>query len=135
MPAPDQRVVFKRLDGLRVVADPSDIDALAATLPVTIIVLRIAPDDALVIGAGGIRMSDPHAIVEPEVGYAGAWVELEAVRRHVEWAIPTARPALAQGNVAGVPAKVWLPADTEAPGLALLITAAACADDLAARLR
>jgi hypothetical protein len=133
--APDQPVAFKRLDGVRVVADSSDIDALVAALPVTITVLRMAPDDALVIGVGGVTMNDPHAIVEPEVGYAGAWVELEAVRRHVEWAFPPARPALAQGNVAGVPAKIWLPADTEPPGLVLLITAAAYADDLAARLR
>jgi len=44
--------------------------------------------------------------------------------------MPTARPALAQGSIAGVPAKLWLPAD----GDALLLTAAAYADELSRRL-
>ena len=43
----------------------------------------------------------------------------------------TDRPALAQGAVAQVPARVWLPDD----GDALLITAAAYADELESRLR
>jgi len=53
------------------------------------------------------------------------------VAHHVEWSIPVERPALAQGSVANVPARVWLPDD----GNVLLITAAAYANELANRLR
>ena len=137
MRAPDRpaergaAVVFERLRGLRVVADPAAIDA-AGWSGDDVTVLRIAPDDALAIDAVGVEVDDEHAIVEPEIGFSGAWVELDAVRSHAEWAIPKARPALAQGNVATVPAKVWLP---DGGGTVLLITPAAYADELAARLR
>lgn len=124
-------VEFERLRGLRVVADPAALDA-ARWSGEDVTVLRIAPDDAFAIDATGVEVDDEHAIVEPEVGFSGAWVELDAVRRHAEWAIPKERPALAQGNVATVPAKVWLP---DADGPTLLITAAAYADELAGRLR
>ena len=124
-------VEFERLRGLRVVADPAALDA-ARWSGEDVTLLRIAPDDAFAIDATGVEVDDEHAIVEPEVGFSGAWVELDAVRRHAEWAIPKERPALAQGNVATVPAKVWLP---DADGPALLITAAGYADELAGRLR
>ena len=131
MPAPDGRPAFERLPGLRVVADPGALDA-ARWLGEDVTVLRLAPDDAFAIDATGVDVDDEHAIVEPEVGFSGAWVELGAVRRHVEWALPAERPALAQGFVATVPARVWLPGDGER---VLLITAAAYADELAGRLR
>ena len=56
--------------------------------------------------------------------------------RHIEWPLPTERPALAQGAVAGVPAKVWLPDGTGAGrvGDVLLLTATAYADELTDRL-
>jgi hypothetical protein len=130
VPAPDERPRFERLIGVRVVADPLALDA--AYWGEDIMVLRLAPDDAFAIDATGVTVDDEHAIVEAETGFSGAWVELHAVRRHVEWALPTERPALAQGFVATVPARVWLPADGDR---ALLITAAAYADELAARLR
>ena len=94
-------------------------------------VLRFAPDDAFAIGAEGVEVDDAHAIVESEVGLAGAWLPIAEVVRHIEWPLPAERPALAQGFVATVPAKVWLPDD----GDALLLTAAAYADELAGRLR
>ena len=95
-------------------------------------VLRLAPDDAFAIGADGVEVDDEHAIVEPEAGFAGAWLRgRRTIARHIEWSLPTERPALAQGAVASVPAKLWLPDD----GDALLITAAAYADELASRLR
>ena len=96
-----------------------------------VIVLRFTPDDAFAIGAAGLEVDDEHAIVEPEVGFAGVWLPAEVVAHHVEWPLPVERPALAQGFVATVPAKVWLPDD----GDALLLTAAAYADELAGRLR
>jgi hypothetical protein len=135
-PAPGDAPAFERLHGLRVVADPVALDAARWTGD-GVIVLRIAPDDTFAIDATGVAVADGHAIVEPEAGISGAWVELDAVRRHVEWALPSERPALGQGNVATVPAKVWLPADDRGDGssLVLLVTAAAYADELAGRLR
>ena len=130
MPAPDGRPAFERLAGLRVVADPGALDA-ARWSGEDVTVLRLAPDDAFAIDATGVDVDDEHAIVEPEPGFAGAWVPVEDVAHHVEWSIPTQRPALAQGAVANVPARIWLPDD----GDALLITAAAYADELASRLR
>ena len=119
-----------RLHGLRVVADPAALDA-ARWKGDAITVLRLAPDDVFAIGATGVDVDDEHAIVESEPGFAGVWLPVDAVARHIEWSIPTERPALAQGAVAQVPARVWLPDD----GDALLITAAAYADELASRLR
>jgi hypothetical protein len=117
------------LAGLRVIAHPVALDG-ARWHGTDVTVLRFAPDDTFAIGAGGVDIDDEHAIVEPEVGYVGAWLPVDAVARHVEWPLPAERPALAQGFVATVPAKVWLPDD----GDALLLTAAAYADDLAGRL-
>jgi len=118
------------LAGLRVVADPQALDA-ARWQGDGVIVLRLAPDDAFAIGADTVDIDDEHAIVESEPGFAGAWIAVETVAHHVEWSLPRERPALAQGAVAQVPARVWLPDD----GPALLITAAAYADELASRLR
>ena len=118
------------LHGLRVVADPAALDA-ARWHGADVTVLRLAPDDAFAIGAETVDVDDEHAIVEPEAGFAGAWLPVEVIAHHLEWPLPAERPALAQGFVATVPAKVWLPDDGEA----LLLTAAAYADELAGRLR
>jgi len=130
VPAPDDRPAFKPLTGLRVVAEPAALDAAYWGEDIT--VLRLAPDDAFAIDATGVDVGDEHAILEAEAGFSGAWVSLDTVRRHVEWALPSERPALAQGFVATVPAKVWLPDDGDG---ALLITATAYADELGGRLR
>ncbi len=121
---------LERLPGLRVVADPAALDAATWRGPADVTVLRLAPDDAFAIGATEVDVDDEHAIVEPEPGFAGVWLPVEDVAHHVEWSIPTQRPTLAQGAVANVPARLWLPDD----GDALLITAAAYADELASRL-
>ena len=121
---------FDRLDGLRVVADPAALDSARWQGAADITVLRLAPDDAFAIGATTVDIDDEHAIVESEPGFTGAWLPVDAIARHVEWSLPTARPALAQGAVAQVPARVWLPDD----GDALLITTAAYGDELASRL-
>jgi hypothetical protein len=120
-----------RLDGLRVVADPAALDSARWQGAAGITVLRLAPDDAFAIGATTVEIDDEHAIVESEPGFAGAWLPVEAIAHHTEWPLPVERPAVAQGAVAQVPARVWLPDD----GDALLITAAAYADELASRLR
>jgi hypothetical protein len=122
--------VLEPLPGLRVVADPSALDH-ARWQGDDVMVLRFAPDDAFAIGATGVEVDDEHAIVESEPGFVGTWLPLAEVLPHIEWSIPTGRPALAQGSIASVPAKLWLPDD----GDALLVTAAAYADELTDRLR
>ena len=117
------------LRGTRVVADSAALDR-ATWAGEHVTVLRFAPDDAFAIGATGVDIDDEHAIVEDEVGFVGAWLDPVLVEPHVEWSLPTNRPALAQGSIAGVPGKLWLPAE----GDALLLTAAAYADELASRL-
>jgi hypothetical protein len=121
---------FERLRGLRVVAEPAALDG-ARWQGDTLAIVRIAPDDAFAISAEGVDVDDPDAIVESEVGFVGAWLPLDEIRPHIEWSVPAERPALAQGSIAGVPAKLWLPDD----GDALLLTAAAYEDELAGRLR
>ena len=132
------------LRGLRVVADPGSLDAArwkprhAATRGVAtrteatsaVTVLRLAPDDAFALGATGVTVDDEHAIIEDERGFVGGWCALDAIRPHLEWSPPTERPAMTQGSIAGVPAKLWLPDDGEV----LILAAAAYADVLAERL-
>jgi hypothetical protein len=120
---------FEPLAGLRAVAAPAALDA-ARWRGDDVTVLRFAPDDAFAIGAEAVELDDADAIVESEASFAGAWLASEEVAPHIEWPLP-ARPALAQGSIAGVPAKVWLPED----GDALVVTAAAYADELERRLR
>ena len=119
------------LPGLRVVADSAALDRARWRGRTDVTVLRLAPDDAFAIGASDVDVDDEHAIVESEPGFVGAWLPIAEVAHHIEWSLPKARPFLAQGAVANVPARVWLPDD----GDALLITAAAHADELASRLR
>ena len=97
----------------RVVAAPQVLDG--ASWPEWSDVLRLAPDEVLVVhevGADVVTPSvdDPFAIVEPEAGFMEVWWEPEGftarVAPHIDWAIPTDRPALAQGLVAGVPCKL-----------------------------
>jgi hypothetical protein len=122
--------VPERLMGQRVVADPAVIDALVAALPARVTVLRFAPDEAFVVGAGATRVDDPHAIVEDEVGFVAVAVDRDVVERHVEWRLPSAGE-VGQGSIAGVPAKLaWLP-----DGRAWVVTHAAYAADLVDRLR
>ena len=128
--------MLEPLPGLRVVADPVALDA-ARWVGTEVTVLRFAPDDAFAIGATGVDLADAHAIVEPDAGFSGAWLPLDAVARHIEWPLPSERPALAQGAVAGVPAKVFLPAGIAAAGAGdvLLLTATVYADEVMDRLR
>ena len=133
------------LPGLRVVATPEALDGARWHGPADsagdpdIVVLRFAPDDAFGIGAQTAQVDDPHAIVEPEAGYMGAWLTAEELAHgvvpRVEWPLPAERPVLAQGSVAGVPAKLWLTSGADGADRSLLIVQAAFAHDLEARLR
>lgn len=137
MPAPDP-IRFRPLEGWRIIAEPAALDA--AHWPAGAEVVRISPDDAFVIcpTAEGCTHptvpADPHAIVTPEHGFAGATVDAAHVEllalHHIEWQVPSARPALAQGQIAGVPAKLVLRAD----GSALFLVACAARHELEERL-
>jgi len=120
------------LQGVRVVAAPEALDA--ARWGDQTVVLRFAADDAFAIGATDTDLADEHAIIVGETAFVGAWLtddELDAwVIPHIEWPLPDYRPDLAQGFVAGVPAKLWL---TE--GRTLLLCPAAYANELSERLR
>lgn len=117
------------LHGLRVVAKPTAIDALTA--PDGAVLLRVAPDDAIVTNAATLTVDDPFAIVEPEYTFVH-WrltpTEFESVVRHIEWPLPAAGQ-LGQGLIAGVPAKIRIGADD-----VLLVVSASLADELMERL-
>jgi hypothetical protein len=120
----------ERLPALRIVGAPEALDQVSA--PDGQPVLRVAPDELLVIGAASVEVTGEQLVVD-EAGFVGWWLTPDEVREQVlpriEWALPTARPALAQGLVAGVPAKLWLTEDR-----ALLLCAAAYAHELEERL-
>jgi len=123
----------ERLAGWRVVARPDALDAMVegGVGPA----LRLAPDDLLLVGTDAApAVEDADAIVVPDAGFV-AW-DLDAgeldrlLERHVEWELPAARPAVAQGLIAFVPAKLWLGEH----GSARLVCLAAYADELAERV-
>lgn len=117
------------LSGLRVVARPSALDAVAPTDGGA--VLRIAADDAIVTGTAVLNVDDPFAIIEPEYAFV-QWrlspFEFSEIKRHIEWPLP-AMGQLGQGLIAAVPAKIVI-----GPDHVLLIVSASLADDLAERL-
>jgi hypothetical protein len=119
----------ERLHAWRVVADPQALHALEAR-----IALRIASDDVLVLDDARPAVDDPHAIVVAERGLVGWELGPDEVAElshgYIEWELPASRPAVAQGFVAQVPAKLWLRED----GTALLICAAALAAELLERV-
>jgi hypothetical protein len=108
--------------------------------------LRVAPDEALILisdavadraepaDLSDVEVADPHAIVERDSGWCGAWVPsdqaLGLVERACTWEPPRARPAFAQGAFADLPVKIWFE-----PDRVLFIVAAPFAADLEARLR
>jgi hypothetical protein len=116
----------------RVVATPASLDG--AVWPEGSLALRIAPDDVLMIGDGPLEVNDLHAIVDEESGFAGIWMPAgeaeEFLAGECAWELPEQRPAVAQGMVAGLPAKLWLDHDR-----VLLMVPAALVHELAARLQ
>jgi len=124
-------LALETIRGVRIVADPAAIDSIVVADGT--LVLRFAPDDALVLVEGRLESVGGDAIAVEESGFVGCWLApaevAERLVPHIEWPLPVARPALAQGLVAGVPAKLWLGTDR-----ALLLCAAPYAHDLAERL-
>ncbi|MFL5679753.1 MAG: hypothetical protein ACJ77B_04050 [Chloroflexota bacterium] len=122
---------LEAMPGIRVVADPAALDAARWTGDEPT-VLRIAPDEALGLGATGVDVDDPAAIVVAEAGFLGGWVDaggLADVQAHTDWPLPEEPGTVAQGKIAGVPAKLLV---GDRP---LLVTHAAYADELLDRLR
>jgi hypothetical protein len=128
----------EQLHGTRFVAAPSLLDEVTwpddDLLPGGRTFLRLAPDDLLIVHRGSMvaAWQGESSIQEKESGFVGWWLtpeELDHVVAHVDWPLPAERPALAQGLVAGVPAKLWLAEDR-----ALLLCAAAYAHELMERL-
>lgn len=105
---------LERLQATRIVAKPGVLDEVA--WPDAVPVLRTAPDEVLVVGTVKPDLIvDPHAIVEPETGMFGVWMErgeaLERLGAHAAWTSSGAPRSVAQGAVAGLPVKVWFEAD------------------------
>jgi hypothetical protein len=120
--------------GIRVVGDADALDVLVGA--VDALVMRLAPDDAFVVlekPDGRLDPEYPAAILVEETGFVGCWLTAAQlalhVIPHVDWALPDARPALAQGLIAGVPCKLWLES-----GRALLLCAGPYAHELVERL-
>ena len=115
--------------GIRVVAASAALDG-ARWSGADVDVIRIAPDEALILGATAVDVDDPDAIVESEAGFAVALLgpELATLAAHTDWPIPEEPGTLAQGKIAGVPAKLLIGNPT------LLIVQAAYADELRSRL-
>jgi hypothetical protein len=123
---------LKAVHALRVVAEAAALDAAVWTGPAVgqVTILRVAPDEAIAIDALEVEVADDHAIVVHEDGLVVATCDLADIQHHVDWPLPTERPALAQGAVAGVPAKVLIRRD----GSVDLYTWAAYGHELATRL-
>jgi len=122
---------LERMFFTRIVATPAALDAVV--WPDEAIVLRIAPDEALVSATLGPNdVADPHAIVEPETGFCGLWCNrgesAAFLWRECDWELPAHRPAFAQGAIAGLPVKLWLTDDQ-----VLFVVAAPFAADFAER--
>jgi hypothetical protein len=113
----------------RIAAVPAALDALA--LDDGVVTLRLAPDDLLVLADVAPVVADADAVVAPDAGWAGAWLESGAARellaRHADWPLPAA--GLAQGAAAGVPVKVVVAGDRT-----LLLVPAAYTAELVERL-
>jgi hypothetical protein len=122
-----------RLAGLRVVGDPAALDGATWQGDGDILVLRFAPDEIFAAGATHVVVADDHAIIEPEAGFVGARLgpdDWHGLLHRIEWRLPNVRPALAQGSIAGIPAKFWL---TDGDG-SVVVVAAVHAPVLAERL-
>lgn len=120
------------LKGRRVVAAPAALDA--AQWPPAWMVLRFAPDEALVVGDGDLVVDDRHALVEDDASLAVIELPLseagDVLARLGDWQWPIPGEPLSQGLIAGIPAKVWTGAE-----LVLLIVPTSYLHEVEDRLR
>ena len=127
---------LRRLEATRVSATPAALDALIAEppWPAGALAFRTAPDELLVTATPDFEVAgDPHAIVERETAFSYVWLDEATAERFLdrecEWRRPSARPNFAQGEIAGIPAKLWFE-----PGRTLILTPAPFADAFQRRL-
>ena len=121
---------LERVAGIRVVATPEALDGARWTGD-AVSVVRIAPDEALGLGASAVTVDDPDAIVEAETGFVVAYLDgnhRRALAAHVDWKLPTEPGALGQGKIAGVPVRLLVGTPS------LLVTSASYAEELRSRL-
>lgn len=120
------------LKGRRVAAAPAALDA--AQWPSAWMVLRFAPDEALVVGDGDLVVDDRHALVEDDASLAAIELPLseagDVLARLGDWEWPIPGESLSQGLIAGIPAKVWT-----RPELVLLIVPTSYLHEVEDRLR
>ncbi len=133
MRAPEPIQQMERLAATRISASPSALDAVI--WPAGAIVLRTAPDEVIVTAVvAASAIDDPHAIVEAETSLCAVWMTMPAalayLARECAWELPAARPAFAQGAVAGLPVKLWFEHDR-----VLFLVPGPFAADFAERLR
>ena len=129
-----------RAPGVRVVASPEALDAAewqdAGPGPDDFepLILRFAPDEAFAVGATGVHVDDPDAIVEAEVGYTAVMFPvdefIDVVLPRIEWPVSPTRPAFCQGSIAGVPSKLYI----DTTGAATVFIAGSYVDDFLSRL-
>jgi hypothetical protein len=105
--------VLERLVVTRVVSTPEALDALEP--PAGDVVMRVAPDEALVLGVVNVSVNDPHAIVIEDTGWCAVWLDAVRATRLLDhecaWPRPSVRPAFAQGMVGHMPVKLWMEED------------------------
>ena len=129
-----------RSPGVRVVATPEAIDvadwedAGPGRDEFEPLILRFAPDEAFGVGATGVQLDDPDAIVEPELGYSAIMFPvdefIDVVLPRIEWPVAPTRPAFCQGSIAGVPAKLYI----DTTGAATVFVMSSYLDDFLSRL-
>ncbi len=114
------------LEATRVSTTPEALAALVKRPPWSAgaLTFRTAPDELLVTATPDFGVAgDPHAIVERETAFSYVWLDEATAERFLdrecEWPRPGARPAFAQGEVAGIPARLWFEA-----GKTLILTPA-----------
>ncbi|MYA08694.1 MAG: hypothetical protein F4060_05190 [Holophagales bacterium] len=134
--APSEPPRLRRLEATRVSATPAALDAVVAEppWPAGARAFRTAPDELLVAASPDFDVAgDPHAIVERETAFSYVWLDEATAERFLdrecEWRRPSARPAFAQGEIAGIPAKLWFDA-----GRTLILTPAPFASAFQRRL-
>ena len=107
------KFVLDRIPATRIVATPAALDS--TIWPANALALRLAADEVLLLSTSAPTLNDSYAIIEPDAGFAGVWLPMDEAQaifaHHCEWAMPSARPALAQGAIAGIAAKVWVEAE------------------------
>lgn len=107
---------FSRLSATRVVSTEEILDSVLTSDEKT---LRLAPDEALLLGVSGQEVldADSHAIVISEGSFFAVefkpHLALDLMQQHCEWEPPNRQdwPCFCQGAMAGIPVKIHFSED------------------------